>query len=323
LVLATQKLDGITGVGTGRIGPVSIDSTRLGWNLRREPEPMSKRILVVLSEWGFWGEELVGPLDVFDETGYEVDFMTPTGKRPVAIGVSMDPEYVDPPLGRSVTSPEMAEKVKEIDTSPRLDDPMNLSELMPERPYHSEEDFLRKDEEYYRERDRMAKDLVDRYDALLIVGGSGPIVDLVNNQRLHDLILAFYDAGKLIGAECYGVTCLAFARNWEDRRSIISGKHVTGHCIEYDYKYGTGFMGTNFVMGPPPYPLEWILRDATAPGGAYHGNYGHETSVIVDYPFVTGRSTPDSTLTGEKMVEVLEEGLRQWGFHAAPAAAAT
>ena len=57
-------------------------------------------------------------------------------------------------------------------------------------------------------------------------------------------------------------------------------------------------MGTNFDMGPPPYPLEYILRDATAPGGAYHGNYGHETSVIVDYPFITGRSTPDSYLTG-------------------------
>jgi putative intracellular protease/amidase len=147
-------------------------------------------------------------------------------------------------------------------------------------------------------------------------------VDLVNNQRLHDLILAFYDADKLIGAECYGVTCLAFARSWEDRRSIISGKHVTGHCIEYDYKYGTGFMGTNFVMGPPPYPLEWILRDATAPGGAYHGNYGHETSVIVDYPFVTGRSTPDSYLTGQKMVEVLETGLKQWGFHPSAVGAA-
>ena len=54
---------------------------------------------------------------------------------------------------------------------------------------------------------------------MLIVGGSGPIVDLVNNQRLHDLILGFYDADKLIGAECYGVTCLAFARSWEDRKS--------------------------------------------------------------------------------------------------------
>jgi len=276
---------------------------------------MSKRILVVLSEWGYWGEELVGPVEAFDEQGYAIDFMTPTGKRPVAIGVSMDPDYVDPPLGRSVTSPEMAAKVKELDSDPRLDDPLNLSELLPERPYHSEHDFLRKQEAYYRERDAKTAELVDRYDAILIVGGSGPIVDLVNNQRVHDLILAFYEAGKLVGAECYGVPCLAFARNWEDRKSILAGKHVTGHCIEYDYKDGTGFMGTDFNMGPPPYPLEWILRDATAPGGAYHGNYGHETSVIVDYPFVTGRSTSDSYLTGQKMVEVLEQGLRQWGFH--------
>ena len=221
---------------------------------------------------------------------------------------------MDPPLGRSVTSPEVAAKVKALEASDRLEHPLNLSELMPERPYHSEENFLRKMEAYYKTCDTEGQAFVDKYDALLIVGGSGPIVDLVNNERLHSLILAFYRAGDLIGAECYGVTCLAFARDWEDRKSIISGKHVTGHCIEYDYKYGTGFMNTNFVMGPPPYPLEWILRDATQPGGAYHGNYGHETSVIVDFPFVTGRSTPDSYLTGQKMVEVLEKGLTRYGW---------
>ena len=44
------------------------------------------RILVLLSEWGFWGEELVGPLEAFDEHGYELDFATPNGRRPVAIG---------------------------------------------------------------------------------------------------------------------------------------------------------------------------------------------------------------------------------------------
>jgi len=148
------------------------------------------------------------------------------------------------------------------------------------------------------------------------VGGSGPIVDLVNNQRVHDVILSFYRADKPVSAECYGVACLAFARDREDRKSILAGKHVTGHCIEYDYKDGTGFMGTDFNMGPPPYPLEYILRDATAPDGRYIGNFGKETSVIVDYPFVTGRSTPDSYLTGQKMVEVLEQGLRHWGFHA-------
>ena len=52
-----------------------------------------------------------------------------------------------------------------------------------------------------------------------------------------------------------------------------------------------------------------------AAGRAYIGNFGHEVSVIVDYPFVTGRSNHDSYPTGQKMVEVLDNGLRQWGFH--------
>ena len=34
---------------------------------------MSKKILIVLSEYGYWGEELVGPLETFDAAGYEVD----------------------------------------------------------------------------------------------------------------------------------------------------------------------------------------------------------------------------------------------------------
>ena len=46
-----------------------------------------KRILIILSECGYWGEELVGPLETFDEAGYDVDFVTPTGKRPVALAV--------------------------------------------------------------------------------------------------------------------------------------------------------------------------------------------------------------------------------------------
>jgi putative intracellular protease/amidase len=278
---------------------------------------VSKRILIVLSEWGYWGEELLGPLETFDKAGYEVDFATPTGKRPVALPPSMDADYYDPPLGRTVTSPEVAEKVKKLDASDRLDDPIDLSSWLPERPYRSSDNYLREMEAYYNTLDKLRDELNEKYDAILIVGGSGPIVDLANNQRVHDLILSFYRLDKPIGAECYGVTCLAFARDQEDRTSIIRGKHVTGHCIEYDYKDGTGFVGTDFNMGPPPYPLEYILRDATAPGGRYIGNFGKETSVIVDYPFITGRSNHDSYLTGEKMVEVLDKGLRTWGFHAA------
>ena len=276
---------------------------------------MAKRkILIVLSEYGFWGEELIGPLETFDAAAYEVDFATPKGKRPVALPPSMDPEYIDPPLGKSVTSVEVAEKVKAIDVSPRLDNPISIEAKMPERPYFSSHNLIRELEEYNKAVAKAASEWLSQYDALLLVGGSGPIVDMVNNQRVHDMIMSFKAAGKAIGAECYGVACLAFAREWEDRKSIIWGKHVTGHCKEYDYKDGTGFMGADINMGPPPYPLEYILRDATGPEGAYIGNFGKETSCIVDFPFITGRSTPDSYLTGQKIVEVLEKGLTRWGW---------
>jgi len=275
---------------------------------------MARNILIVLSEYGYWGEELIGPLEAFEKAGYAIDFATPKGRRAVALPPSMDEKYIDPPLGKSVTSKEMAAKVKAIDDSSRLHKPLDLSALMPERPYFASPTLIRDLERYHLAVDAAAKGWLARYDAMLIVGGSGPIVDLANNQRVHDLIMEFRKAGKPIGAECYGVACLAFARDWQDRKSILWGKRVTGHCKEYDYMDGTGFMGTDFNMGPPPYPLEYILRDATGPDGAYIGNFGHETSVIVDFPFITGRSTPDSYLTGAKMVEVLETGLRRWGW---------
>ncbi|MDJ0567989.1 MAG: type 1 glutamine amidotransferase domain-containing protein [Pleurocapsa sp. MO_192.B19] len=274
-----------------------------------------KKVLTILSEYGYWGEELIGPLEVFDEEGYHIDFATPTGKRPVALPPSMDPTFVDPPLGKPVVSQDMADKVAMLDDpgNPRLNNPIILTNWLPDRPYWSSPKFLREMEAYYQALAEIQQDL-SQYDVLLIVGGSGPIVDLANNHRVHDLILSFYKMGKPIAAECYGVACLAFARELEDRKSIIWGKHVTGHCKEYDYLDGTGFVGTELNMGPPPYPLEYILRDATGPEGQYHGNVGKEISVIVDYPFITGRSTPDSYMTGRQVVEVLENSLKRYGW---------
>lgn len=97
-------------------------------------------------------------------------------------------------------------------------------------------------EAYNRTLDQAVQE-IDKYDAILIVDGSGAIVDLVNNQRVHDLILAFLCAGKPVGAECYA---------------------------------------------------------------------------IVDYPFITGRSTPDSVLTGQKIIKVLDGSppLRRWAGNA-------
>jgi putative intracellular protease/amidase len=275
---------------------------------------MKKKILTVLSEYGYWGEELLGPLETLEKAGYKVDFITPKGGRAHALPPSMDPSFIDPPLGKGVTSEKTAAKVKAIEASTKLDKPLSLASLLPERPYPSSATFIRDFEKYNDALDAAAEKLTEKYDALLLVGGSGPIVDMVNNQRVHDLILSFYKAGLPIAAECYGVACLAFARDYHIRKSIIWGKHVTGHPIEYDYHDGTGFLNSDLNMGPPPYTLEYILRDATGPDGGFHGNVGRNVSALVDFPFITGRSTADSYKTGELLVAVLEKGLRRYGW---------
>ena len=284
---------------------------------------MTKRVLCCISEWGYWGEEFVGPYDVLIDAGYTVDFMTAYGRKPPALPPSMEEGYLDPPLDKVVTDAHYAKRTTEIDKSDLLANPINLSQWFPPLPYFNGPSFGHKLEAYHNQR-KACWDALDKYDALLLPGGSGPMVDMVNNERLHDVILGFLAKGKLIAAECYSVTCLAFARDWTERKSIIWGKHVTGHAREYDYKDGTGFaqmydyegkpMNTSANFGPPFYPLEYILRDAVGPDGQYHGGVGHTISTILDYPFLTGRSTQDSKLVGQLMVQVLENGLTRYGW---------
>lgn len=275
---------------------------------------MSKKILAVLSEYGYWGIELVGPLEKLEAAGYEVEFITPTGKKAQALPPSYDTTYVDPPLGTCVTTQLAADKVTAFEATNRLENRRNLSEVIPERPYFSTPDFLRVFEKYYSDLKIAQDKLTEEYAAILLVGGSGPIIDMVNNQRVHDLILAFYKKNMPVAGICYGVAPLVFARDFNERKSIINGKHVTGHCIEYDYHDGTGFLNTDLNMGPPPYVLEYILSDAVGPNGQYHGNFGKETSVIVDYPFITARSLQCSFEFGEQFVNLLDKGLKRYGW---------
>jgi hypothetical protein len=250
--------------------------------------------------------------------------MTAFGRKPPALPPSMEEGYFDPPLNKVVTDAHFARRTTEVHESDLLANPINLSEKLPLMPYFNGEKFGLELTQFHDTRENFWKEFVDPYDALLLPGGSGPMVDMVNNERLHNLILGYVDRDKLIAAECYSVTCLAFARDWTDRKSIILGKHVTGHAREYDYKDGTGFAkmydsngeeySASVNFGPPFYPLEYILRDATGPTGQYHGGVGKRLSTILDYPFLTGRSTQDSTLVGELICQALEEDLKRYGW---------
>ena len=274
----------------------------------------TKKIIAVMSEFGFWGIELVGPLLKLEAAGYQVDLITPKGRPSPVLPPSEDTTYVDPPLGMCVTTEADAALVKTFVATGRAEKPMNLSTAFPERPYYSAPNFLRAFEGYCADRKAAQAKFASEYDAVLLVGGSGPIIDMVNNQRVHDLVLGFYNRNMPVAAICYGVAVLPFARDITVRKSIIKGKHVTGHCVEYDYHDGTGFVGTDLNMGPPPYTLEYLLRDSVGEEGQYHGNFGAFTSVIVDHPFITARSLQCSHEFGDQFVNMLDHGLTRYGW---------
>ena len=80
------------------------------------------------------------------------------------------------------------------------------------------------------------------------------------------------------------------------------------------YGYDNEPMNTSANFGPPFYTLEYILRDAVGETGKFHGGVGNTLSTILDFPFLTGRSTQDSTLVGELMIKALEQGLTRFGW---------
>ena len=103
----------------------------------------TKRILAVMSEYGYWGIELVGPLRKLEAAGYTFDFVTPKGKRAPCLPPSRDTTYIDPPLGTCVTTTEDKALVDAFEAGNSLDATMNLSEMFPERPYFSAPNFIR------------------------------------------------------------------------------------------------------------------------------------------------------------------------------------
>jgi hypothetical protein len=100
---------------------------------------LKKKVLVVLSEWGFWGEELIGPHEVLSGAGYAIEFATT--KRPIAPLPSMDPFFENPPLGESITA-EMAEKAINDPRTPISSTQRHLAAWFPELPYWSEKEIL-------------------------------------------------------------------------------------------------------------------------------------------------------------------------------------
>jgi len=140
---------------------------------------MSKKVLIIASNYGLWAEELQGPWDALTKAGHDVQLATYTGKPPLPLLFSEDADFVDPQQNARVNTPEVVARVKELIAAGAWDSPIKVADAK-----------------------------MDDYDTLVLVGGPGAPLDITGNPAVHRLVEKAYTDGKIIGAMCYAIGAL-------------------------------------------------------------------------------------------------------------------
>jgi putative intracellular protease/amidase len=247
-----------------------------------------KKVLVLASNMGLWAEELQGPWDALVDAGHDLQLATEHGNTPLPMAFSMDPEFVDPVQNAKVNPVYVVERTKTLLETGAWDQTIKI-------------------------RDAKMAD----YDAIVIVGGPGSPLDLAGNAKVHVLLVDAWQQGKLIGALCYAVGALVWARNPETQKSIIWGKTIVAHPRPWDFTddmpyplYGAtpSNQGTNLVTPGFLYPLFVIVDDAVGPDGKVltDPTANHDKPLVhVDGQFVTALSVESSKAFGDALVTEL------------------
>jgi putative intracellular protease/amidase len=146
---------------------------------------------------------------------------------------------------------------------------------------------------------RLAEVSADRFDAVFIPGGHGPMVDLVNDQQLQRLLAAFDRDGKMVAAVCHGPAALLNVRNAAGE-PLVKGRKVTGFTNVEE----------RLVLLHSVVPF--LLEDALKERGANFESallpfFSH---VVRDENLITGQNPASSTKVAEELLAALEEGSR-------------
>ena len=177
-----------------------------------------KKILLVaanpatstVTQWpvGFWWAELTHPYWAFVEAGYEVETRSPKGGALEADGFS-DPEHESGYSADDILSLGFKKSPKHLAL---LADTKSLDDVSP-----------------------------DGYDAVFLVGGQSPMFTFRHDERVKQLVAAFYEAGKVTALVCHATSVLLEAK-LSSGDLLVKGKTWTGFA-DAEEKFADDFVG--------------------------------------------------------------------------------
>jgi putative intracellular protease/amidase len=205
---------------------------------------------------GVWLEELAAPYYIFKDAGASVTIASPMGGQ-----VPLDPKSQSIIVATSSTK----RFLKDDEAMNGLFHSVLLEEI-------KAEDF----------------------DIVFIPGGHGPLWDIAGNKIVTQLVEAFNNQNKPIGAVCHGVAALLSVQN-NKGEFLVKGRQVTGFSNSEEESAG--------LIGVVPFLLETELFSL---GALYSKEPNYISHVVTDGNLFTGQNPSSSGGVAKKMVTWLQ-----------------
>lgn len=212
---------------------------------------------------GFWGSELTHAWLAFTEVGYAVTVASPDGGacRLDALSDPRDESRYSRDDLITMGFVNTPERWKMVEETPALAD----LDLAP-------------------------------YDAIVVVGGQGPMFTFRDHPALQRALRAFYESNRVTAALCHGVAALMEVRLADDSH-LIAGKTMTGFAnVEEAY--------ADALVGQPVMP--WRIEDAATERGANYIQGGRFKAFAVrDGHLITGQQQFSGAATARLVISAL------------------
>ena len=232
-----------------------------------------KRVAIVASNpsvskqtgWaiGFWWAELTHPYLEFAEHGYKVDICSPDG------GALQADSWSDP-------RDEAKLMVDDLISLGFINSPTHSALLANSKP--------------------ISQIKVNDYDAVLFVGGQGPMYTFYNDDRVYRLVAESYKAGKITAVLCHATCILLKAK--VDGALLVTGKTWTGFANSEE-KYADEFVGRHMQ----PF---WIEQEAKKlPDTNFIVSSRFKAHAVRDGNLITGQQQYSGNAVARLMIEAL------------------
>ena len=213
---------------------------------------------------GFWWAELSHAYEAFVRAGHDLTIASPSGGALSADG------YSDPDDASGYSKDDAISRAFKADPARMklLEDTPALTDLDP-----------------------------GGFDALFVVGGQGPMITMIDDEDVHDLVAAFYEAGKVTAAVCHG-TCVLLKTKLANGDLLVKGLRWTGFAnSEEEY--------AEHAAGVKIQPF-WIETEAhKLAGTSFEVAGAMEEHAIRDGLLVTGQQQNSSAAAAREVVAAL------------------